>query len=332
MRRYRNYYIIMSNLTVSYSTHRPETLELTAKVMQEHDVIILEEPFHDHFAGVLDGSVALEEHLLELEVGYPEFTLGQYRILQQLHQASKKILQVEPYLEHLINIQYFLADDHSPKEIEPGTIAHAVYLAERAATGRLIDYYKEVQGDNFRQILSTMNSFAKADAARFILRDTLRVTRIQEVLVPGKHTYVEAGSIHLLLLRLLGKGLSQEWHLQVYSADREVTGLLNYKGGLFSPGDELTLSYIWGRKVSRREWELGCAQALIYSKIVSKEESFSGDETFPHARNEIESITAVKDLSVEACSLIFQRIRNLPTEDAVDAVKKYVKESKKLRV
>lgn len=314
----------MSNITISYSTHRPETLELTAKVMQEHDVIILEEPFHDHFAKLLDGSVEMEEHMLELDVGYPEFTLGQYQLLQKFHQAGKEIVQVEPYLEHLIQIQFFLADDHSPDEIKPGTTAHAVYLAERDATGRLIDYYQEVQGNNFQQILSTMNSFAKADAARFILRDSLRVARIQEVLIPGKRTYVEAGSIHLLLIKLLGKSLSQEWHLQVYSVDREVTGLLNYTGGLFSPGDELTLSYIWGQKVSRRTWELSCAQALIYSKIVSKAEILSSDENFPHARNEIASITAVKDLSLEACNAIFQRIKTLPTEDALGVVKQYV--------
>ena len=314
----------MSNITISYSTHRPETLELTAKVMQEHDVIILEEPYHNQFAEVLEGSVDLEEHLLELDVGYPEFTLAQYQLLQQLHQAGKQIVQIEPYLEHLIDIQYFLAGDHSPGEIEAGTTAHAGYLAERDATGRLIDYYQEVRGHNFEQILATMNSFAKADAARFILRDSLRVARIQEVLIPGKRTYVEAGSIHLLLLKLFGKSLSQEWDLQVYSADREVTGLLNYKGGLFSPGDELTLSYIWGQKVSRRKWELSCAQALIYSKIVSKEEILSSDENFPHARNEIVSITAVKDLSLESCNSIFQRIRTLPTEDAINIVKQFV--------
>jgi len=295
--------------------------------MQDHDVIILEEPCHDDFAEVLGGTIELREHLLELESGYPEFTLGQYRMLQKFSQAGKQILQVEPYLELLLSIQYFLAEDHSPEEIEPNTVAHSVYSAERDATGKLIDYYQEVRGDNFREILSAMNSFAKADAARFILRDSLRVNRILEVLVPGKHTYIEAGSIHLLLSRLLGKSLSEEWYLQVHSIDRAVVRMLNHTGSLFSPGDELTLSYIWGRSVSRGTWELKCAQALIYSIIVRKEETFNTDETFPHTRNDIESIAAVKNLSIDACRILFQRIRTLPSEEAALLVKNYLKKT-----
>jgi len=318
----------MSNITICYSTHRPETLGLTARIMQDHDVIILEEPFHHDFAEVLGGGIELKEHLLELDIGYPKFTLGQYRMLQQFSQAGKQILQVEPYLEHLLSLQLFLAEDHSPEDIEPNTVTHSVYSAERDATGKLIDYYKEVRGDNFRQILSSMNSFAKADAARFILRDSLRVNRILEVLIPGKHTYIEAGSIHLLLYRLLGQSLSKEWHLHVHSIDREVSAILNHEGNLFSPGDELTLSYIWGHSLSRATWELRCAQALIYSIIVRKEETFSTNETFPHTRNEIESINAVKKLSIDACRTLFQRMRTLSSEDAAVLVKNYLKKTR----
>lgn len=314
----------MSNITISYSTHRPETIGLTAKIMREHDVIFLEEPFHERFAEMLDGSREIKEHLLELDMGYPEFTVGQYRLLQQLHHTGIQILQVEPYLEQLSKIQYFLADGHAPDEIEIGTAAHAVYQAERKATGLLIAYYQEVQGDNFKQILAAMNSFAKADAARFVLRDTLRAARILGLMVIGRKIYVEAGSIHLLLEKLLKKSLPQKWQLHVYSADGEVADILNYSGKLFSPGDELTLNYIWGEKINRRQWELSCARALIYSKIVSKEEIVSSDVSFPHARNEIESIDIVKKLSLDACRTIFQRVKNLSTEEAVHVVKSYV--------
>jgi len=276
---------------------------------------------------MLSGGLAIEEHLLELDVGYPEFTLGQYRQLQQFSKAGKQILQVEPYLDHLLSIQYFLAEDHSPEEIEPNTVEHSVYCAERDATGRLIDYYKDVRGDDFEQILSSMNSFAQADAARFILRDSLRVNCILEVLVPGKDTYIEAGSIHLLLYRLLGQSLSKGWHLQVHSVDREAIKFINHQGSIYSPGDELTLSYIWGRNVSQREWRLRCAQALIYSKIVRKEEMMNTYETFPHTRNEIESIAAVKDLSIEACRALFQMLKTLSSEEAAVLVKNYLKQN-----
>ena len=58
----------MKKLTVCYSIHRPETLSLTARVMEQHQVIILEEPPHEDFSRVLSGHIPLEEHLLELDV------------------------------------------------------------------------------------------------------------------------------------------------------------------------------------------------------------------------------------------------------------------------
>ncbi len=311
----------MSTITICYSTHRPETLDLTARIMQEKDVIILEEPFHPDFTNVLNGSIQIEEHLLELDVGYPAFTSDQYRLLQRFSNVGKQILQVEPYLEHLLSIQYFLAEDHRPEEIEPNTIDHSVYCAEKEATARLIDYYKDVQSNNFKQILTSMNSFAMADAARFVLRDSLRANQILKILTPGEKTYIEAGSIHLLLSKLLAKYLSEDWHLQIYSVDREAVRILNHRGSLFGPGDELTLDYIFGRNVSRRKWELLCAQSLIYSKIVRKDEMSGNKGELPHTLNEIESIAAVKDLSVDTCRILYQKIRPLSSGEAADFVK-----------
>lgn len=315
----------MNKITVCYSTHRPETLGLTARIMHEHDVIILEEPAHLDFAKVLSGSVEIKEHLLELDLEYPEFTAGQYRLLQQFSRAGKKIVQVEPYLEHLLCIQYFLAEGHSPDEIEPNTVDYLVYSAERETTRMLIDYYKEVRGDDFSKILFTMNAFAMADAARFVLRDSLRVDRILDVLDHGKDSYIEAGSIHLLLYRLLAQKLSKEWRLQQHSVDREAIKILNRKGNLFSPGDHLTLLYIWGRKVNRQKWANDCAQSLIYSKIIKTEEILEDGTKFPHTSNELESIATVKQLSTETCRILFQRIRSLSSQEAVDVVKAYLK-------
>ena len=308
----------MHDITLCYSTHRPETLALTARIMKNHDVILLEEPRHPDFPKALDGTVNLEDHLLELDIDYPAFTLGQYRLLQQLFQAGKEIVQVEPYFDHLLSIQFFLAEGHRPDEISSNTPVHAVYCAERDATKNLLEYYKEVRGDDFPKILAAMNSFAMADARRFILRDSLRAKRIVELLVPGKDMYIEAGSIHLLLKRLLSKSLSKEWCLQIHDIDGEAIKMLNLQGSLFSPGDELTLDYILGRTVSQQQWQLCCAQALIYSKIIIKEELSSSDGEFPHTRNEIQSIAAVKKLSIEQCRTLFQRIRSLTSAEAAD--------------
>ena len=54
-----------------------------------------------------------------------------------------------------------------------------------------------------------------------------------------------------------------------------------------------------------------------------------GDDTkFPHTRNELESIAAIKKLSTETCEILFQQIRALASEDAADAVNTSLKRQK----
>jgi hypothetical protein len=173
-----------------------------------------------------------------------------------------------------------------------------------------------------------MNSFAKADAARFVLRDSLRMEGILKILNGRKDTYIEAGSIHLLLYRLLAKNLPKDWRLHLHSIDREAINILDRKGSLFSPGDNLTLHYIGGRNVSRQKWETACAQSLIYSKIVNKEEHWAADTKYPHTSNELDSIAAVKQLSTETCRILFQQIRAVTSEVAADMVNTYLKKQK----
>ena len=318
----------MNRITLCYSAHRPETLALTARIMQDHEVIILEEPHHPDFHKALGGDIALEDHLLELDTDYPTFTLGQYRVLQQLVKAGKMVLQIEPYLDQLLWIHSFFADDHRPEELLQGSPAHKVYCAEHEATKNLIQYYQDVRGDDFAKILSAMNSFAMVDARRFVLRDSLRAKRILEFLLPGKDTYIEAGSIHLLLKKLLAKGLAKEWHLRVENIDRQAMKLLHLDGNIFSPGDELTLDYIFGRNVSRKKWQLYCARALIYSKIITTDEISSGDGEFPHTHNENDAIAAVNRLALDECRALFQSIRSISSIEAADLTARYLRQKK----
>ena len=85
----------MHHITLCYSTHRPETQALTARIMKNHDVILLEEPLHPDFHKALGGTVNLEDHLLEFDRDYPAFTLGQYRLLQQFFHGGKELAAVK---------------------------------------------------------------------------------------------------------------------------------------------------------------------------------------------------------------------------------------------
>lgn len=314
----------MNTITVCYSAHRPETVHLTARVMEEHEVIILEEPVHHAFTDLLKGNVDIEEHLLELDVGYPQFTLIQYRLLQQQFAKAKIILQIEPYLEQLQAIQLSFAEGRVPADIVPGTAEHAVYRAERDATAALIAYYEAARGDDFTCILESMNDFSRADAARFVLRDNLWAAKIVDSLIEGKTTYVEAGSIHLMLVKLLSKRLSPSWKLQFYSVDRQAIHSLGRKGTLLGPGDILTLHHIWGNRLQKKKQRLYCAQSLIYAKIVIKDEIAQSPQKLAHTHNELDSITAAKQLSFEECRELFFRIRPLATVEAAEVVLNFV--------
>lgn len=314
----------MNTVTICYSAHRPETLGLTARIMQEHDLIILEEPPHPDFQAMLDGHIDTEVHMLELDLGYPVFALRQYRLLQVMNSAGKEITQVEPFLEQLLDIHYFFADGHSPDELDTTDAKYAVYCSEREATGLLIDYYGAVRGDDYEKILQIMKRFAMADAARFRLRDLLRATHIAEMLEPGRKIYIEAGSIHLALHTYLGRILPADWSLRVHFIEREAMRYLGLSGSLFNPGDELTLSHVFHKTLRESHENLLCAQSLIYAKLVRKDEVRPDDMVFPHTRNDLETIRIVRKLSFSVCRELFFRIRPLATDEAWAYVRSYL--------
>lgn len=315
----------MTKITICYSTHRPETLSLTARLMQTHDCIFLEEPTHPDFQEMLAGRIDPEVHMMELDLGYPVFALKQYRLLQLLHDSGKRIEQVEPYLEHLVAIQEFFADGSSPADLDTSSEQYKVYCSERDVTGLLIEYYKVVREDDFYQVLSTMQEFAKADAARFRLRDVLRAHEIAKRLNCGEQIYIESGSIHLSLYKYLKEILLDNCSLQVHFVEREAMRFIGLKGNLFSPGDELTLSYIFDKQQSQKHQDILCAQALIYSKLVRKDEIRPSDTGYPHTRNDLETTKLVRQLSMNACRELFYRIRSLPIDEAWAVLRKFTK-------
>lgn len=319
----------MNTLTLALSTHRLETLKITANLMEQSDLILLEEPPHPDFHWMLEGRCAIEEHLLELDIEYPLFVSGQYQLLRTLHKQGKKILQVEPFWQYLYQIQDFLADGHGPQEIDRTSVLYSVYEHERIATGRLIAYYKAVRGSKFDKILKTMDLFARADAARFRLRDELRANAIMGQLRSnhGSRVYVEAGAIHLLLNKYLAERLAAfttGWQMHTHFIEQEVTRSIGGGGRLVSPGDELTLEYMFDRPVRSRRSELLCAQALIYTKLVRKEEYDGEQEGFPHTINDMETIRIVRRLGLAGCRELFFALRSLDSVEASEYVQKYL--------
>ena len=297
----------MTPITIGFSIHRSEVIGITADLMQRHNVIFLE------------------------EVEYPEFSRRMCRLLRELYQDGKKIIQVEPFLENLLAIHTFFSQGYGPKELEPESLHHQVYQAERGATKALLDYYQIVMNGSFKAAIQAIIRFARVDAARFRLRDSLRAQALAAELNKGSSVFIEAGEIHLVLYHLLKKRLPQSLQLKPVFLARKALKILGVKGHLFGPGDQLTLTYIFHPRIhgTLRE-ELLAARSLIYSKLIEKEEVSADLETFPHIRNELACVDTVKLLTLADCDRLFPLIRRIKTEHARQLVDDYLVRIKKL--
>lgn len=295
--------------------------------MAESELIVLEEPPHPEFHRMLEGKQAIDDHLLELDIEYPLFTAEQYRLVRTFHRQGKKILQVEPFWQHLYQLQEYLADGYGPADIDQSSVAFQVYDHERLATGRLIAYYRAVRGTDYAKILRTMDLFARADAARFRLRDQLRSAEILQLLPGSGSVYVEAGAMHLLLNKFLSRQLTamaDGWRLKTHFIELEAMRASGYRGNFIAPGDELTLAYMFGRKMTQARAALLCAQTLIYAKLVRKEEMSGDRESFPHTKNDLETSQLARMFDLQTCRKLFFALRPLGRAEAVEYVKNYL--------
>ena len=321
----------MKPITIGFSIHRSEIIDITADLMHRHDVIYLEEPPANGLQEMLQGDLSIDDYLLPTEVEYPEFSRHMCLLLRDLYQKGKKIIQVEPFLEHLLTIHTFFSQGHRPKELQPDSVHHRVYQAERDATKALLDYYQIVMNGSFKAAIQAIIRFARFDAARFQLRDSLRAKALAAALNKGSSAFIETGVIHLALYHLLKKRLPESLQLKPVFLARKALKILGVKGHLFGPGDQLTLTYIFHPKThgTFRE-ELLAARSLIYSKLIEKEEMSADLETFPHIRNELACIDTVKLLTLEDCDRLFPLIRRVKTEHARQLIDDYLVRIKKL--
>ncbi|MFN2354287.1 MAG: hypothetical protein ABR512_07165 [Desulfopila sp.] len=318
----------MDTITFCYSNHRSEILAEMEDVMLGSDMIVVEEPPHPAFASMLAGKTDIEDILLELDFEYPHFIRRYYRMLQRVHGMGKTIVQIEPFVEILLQIHDFFADGHAPEEIDKNDEMHDVYCAEKEATYHLIEFYKASRSPNYDGLLKALRSFARADAARFLLRDTLRADAITAMLETGVAACIEAGNMHRQLFTIMAQKRLSNWSLQSRFLEEEIAVGLGGPDRILSPGDELTLAYISGEHMPTHLEELLSARALIYSKIIIKEEIQDSRLKYPHLTDEIQSIEIVNTLSLDECRELYQHLQPLSTVETRRRVEAFVAEGK----
>lgn len=314
----------MKTLTIGYSTHRMETLSFTAECMDSHDVIVLEEPPIHGFLRMLEGSLGIEEYLLDFDSEYPAYSGAFCEMLQNLHKKGKSIFQVEPFLAHLIEIHEHLASGGKPGDFRQGSIPAQVYHAEKKATGKLLQFYKASTVGSFEAVLYSLKSFALADAERFVLRDHLRAEAICKTFPDYPNLFIEAGEMHSFLFACLKRCSPDGTKIIPKFLLEPVTRLLCGKRRLISPGDRLTLELIF-HPSNDDGTNLLAARSLIYNKLLQKEETLPDSENkFPHTFNEWQTIDLVERLSLEDCRILFHETRRMSTENSRQSIRDYL--------
>ena len=317
----------MQTVTIGLSVHRPEMIPVISRAMRKHEAIFLEEPPVPEFTDMLCGDLSIDRYLLTLGSEYPEFSRGMCRLLRKLHMQGRKIFQVEPFLEVLIQVHDILAAGHTPDKIERDTLHYPVYLAERNATGALLSYYQAVSSGTFDAAIATVIKFARMDAARFRLRDSLRAQALAPLVEKYASSYVEAGVIHYPLWRLLSQRLSPRVRVRPLFLTDKALQTIGEKGHLYGPGDRLTLLYMFHPEISNTGGErLLAARSIVYSKIIEKEEQIKNQAAYPHLRDELACIRMTNRLSLDDCERLFSAVRLAKSSDARQIVTEYVSE------
>jgi len=267
------------------------------------------------------GAAAYQE---ALDPEFPRFSQAELELAQELHRAGKAVLQVEPYLGRLLRIHELLGAGFSREEVESRPGLGEVYAAESRAGGALLTFYARAHTASFPRVVAAVREFARADAARFRVRDDLRAQALAPLAAAFPRLLVEAGYIHLALVKTLKRRLRGRarvrpvWLLAARS--RPVLGRPRPLG----PGDLLTLRHIFGASLSPEQEELLAARSLIYIQLLEKGELAPGLDPAPHLTNEIQAHRLTIGLSWTDCAALYPRVRTAAPEKAREEVRRYL--------
>lgn len=295
--------------------------------MRESDTIILEEPHTAGFIEMLRGEVAAEAYLLQVDASFPLFSKRLCLELQKLFVQGKRIVQVEPYLDCLVQIHEFFADGKTPEYVLSLDGLRDVYLAEKEATRALITFYTLSMKEDFRAVLDSVKVFAQRDAHRIRMRDFMRARAIAKLAATGERLFVEAGYIHYGLYHFLTKQIGQQLRVQPVFLLQPVVDGLKAKRRNIGPGDVLTLLYVLHNAIPADRADLLAARSLIAVQLVAKEE-LQPDNSFPHCADDAMVNALVSCLDYERCHLLYKRIRGVSRGTALRYARQLVDNEK----
>jgi len=296
----------MGEIILGFSHHRLEVIPHLETFLKEVDLVILEEPENERFEECLKGKISLEEYLEAEDYAFPEYVRASLRLFRKYYQKGKRFFQIEPYFSILKKI-YEGCKNGDVKGL--GKEYEKVYEMERKCTEKLLEFYEASLSSDFDKIVEKVIAFSKVDAERFILRDEMRLSAILEALPQKGKVFIEAGTSHLYLYRELLKKLHHKWKVRLFYLLEGLSLKETGKRWNYPPGELLTLKHIFRKELREEEEKLLSARALIYIKIIPKEELFPTSENpYPHFYAELKAYNLVNKLSFEDCKKLYFRL------------------------
>jgi hypothetical protein len=312
-----------TEVIIGFGPHYLEAIPMLIAQMGESDTIILEEPQTPGFIEMLRGEIAVEAYLLQVDASFPLFSKSLCLELRQLFAHGKRIVQVEPYLDCLVQIHELFADGKTTEFVLSLDGLRDVYLAEKEATGALITFYALSMKEDFRAVIDSVKVFAQKDAHRIRMRDFMRATAIAELAATGQRLFVEAGYIHYGLYHFLTKQIGHHLRVQSVYLLQSVVDRLQAKRRNIGPGDVLTLLYILHDAIPADRADLLAARSLIAVQLVAKEE-LEPDHSFPHCEDDALVNALVSSMNYEQCRQLYQRIRGVSRTTALRCARQFV--------
>ena len=309
-----------ASATLVLANHRPETIPLARRLMAVHDTIVLEAPPDQRFEPMLDGEISINAYLEDQELEYPEFSQRMALVLRERRKAGTHLVQVEPFIDLLLSIHDRFANGEGPRDLPADTDLYRVYQAEHLATKALIDFYQASGSPNSDATVDAVKRFARADARRLALRDQMRAEAMATLVQHSGRTYIEAGQIHYPLWHEIRRRLPTGFPLRVHFLMTAAVREMGYRRHLFGPGDLLTLYYRFHPRGRNQAEDLLAARALIYNKLILKEEIAADADTYPHTRDELAVVSITDQLSLDDCRCLYPRVRRASTTQSREIV------------
>lgn len=314
--------------TIGFSTHRLESLPYAQAEMAKHRAIVLEEPPSSTLPQVLQGQASVEEYLYELDAEFPEFGRQQLAILQKLWQQGHTILQIEPYLERLVEIHELFAQEATPEEVRQHEHLREVYDMEREATAALLRFYEVSLEAPFPEVVAAVQEFARRDATRFRLRDKLRAQALAGLAGQFPAVYVETGHMHLSLPGELRRALQGQGKVRPRFLLGAVARQRTKRPRIFGPGDELTFAYLFQRPIPPETEQLLAARSLIYIKVLGKDEVPAEASPTPHLDEELRLSALMCQLSYADCEELYPLLQQASPRQANDILNAFLRKTR----